>query len=356
MRGKWLVWALAAICLVSVAAGIITQRMSKDTEAPDSGNNSPPFFIAVYTQSPEKAIGLELDLYRDVDSGITLVDLYLSAPADDDVTLLASQQDTADDVGKSPSFAKLENTAGTDPYSYYLDIPNGAQPSVAGQLGKKVATFKVAASSLIEEYQEVVARLPLVGQSESSSQFWPAAATAGTTSGIYLSPILGLNYKLSDRTPSHYQLPDITGSTAKRLYWNPERLSTVERVLGVSQMISGWNISDTPSNGVSEAGDYMWQGDYGLAGSLTAVSPSAVHDHDNDEFLSGIAWATGAAAFIALLQECREGFPFKRVRQAKKNVRPSGLGWPAVRKITLDAPGPMRQESGFSFLKKLFRI
>lgn len=105
----------------------------------------------------------------------------------------------------------------------------------------------------------------------------------------------------------------------RNLYWNPEKLITEERVVGIGEKISGWNISDTPANGISGGGDYIWQGDYGLAGTLTAINPSAAESRASDEFYSGIALATAAAALIALLQEFKDALPFRKTASASSS-------------------------------------
>jgi hypothetical protein len=309
MKSKWRAYALVAIFLISVAAGLIWHFASRGLGESTSADSGPPFLLGVYTQSPRQPIKIELDLYYN--SSGTFVDVFLNAPPNDNILVLGTQQDVSLGKDKPSSFKRLYHSNGSANYDYYSQATGGS-PLPQDQRGYVIASFKVPDSTLTNKPEEVIAHLPLVGQDEDSTQYMPAAATINTDAGIYLNPTLRAGRKISDRTPAHYFIPDQPGSTVRNLYWNPEKLITEERVVGIGEKISGWNISDTPANGISGGGDYIWQGDYGLAGTLTAINPSAAESRASDEFYSGIALATAAAALIALLQEFKDTLPFRK--------------------------------------------
>ena len=313
MKSKWRGYALVAIFLISVGAGLIWHFASSGLEAGNSADSGPPFLLGVYTQSPKQPIKIELDLYYNARG--TFVDVFLNAPPNDNILVLSTQQDVALGKDKPPSFKKLHHSDGPVNYFYYSQA-TGGPPLPQDQRGYVIASFKVPNSTLISKPDEVMARLPLVGPYEDATQYQPEAAIINTDAGVYLNPTLNARHKISDRTPAHYTILDQPGSTVRNLYWNPEKLITEERVVGIGEKISGWNISDTPANGISGAGDYIWQGDYGLAGTLTAINPSAEESRASDEFYSGIALATAAAALIALLQEFKDVLPFRKTASA----------------------------------------
>jgi hypothetical protein len=346
MKSKWRGYALAAILFISVAAGLTWHFQSKGSGEADSSNSGPPFLLGVYTESPNEPIRLEVDLYYN-DSG-TFVDVLLNAPPGDQIALLSTQQDTIQGGREQHVFKAIPSPSGQDDYYRYYDLASGEPAITVDPRGYGVATFRVPNSTVTVGSDQVTARLPLVGQYEDDTDYRPEAAILDDGPALHLNPTLKPSYQISDQTPSHYKVADPSSSPVTNLYWNPAHLTTVERVLGVGQEISGWNISSTPSNGTSDAGNYVWQGDYGLAGNLSAINPTTAETRDFEEFLSGIALATAAAALIALLQECKDEVSLKKRnntdskepanRQATDNgdsaIRepvPSGLGWPELR-------------------------
>jgi hypothetical protein len=347
MKSRWRAYALVAILLISVAAGLAWHIQSKGLGEADTANNGPPFLLGVYTQSPSEQIKLEVDLYYN-DSG-TFVDVLLNAPPHDQIVLLSTQQDTIQSSGEQHAFKAIPSPSGQDDYYRYYELVQGETAFTGDPNGYDVATFRVPNSTISVGSDEVTARLPLIGQNEDDADYSPEAASPFDGSPVYLNPTLKPKYQIPDQTPSHYEIPELSSYPVTNLYWNPAHLTTTEKALGVGEAISGWNISSTPSNGTSDAGDYMWQGDYGLAGVLKAINPAAAESRDSDEFFSGIALATAAAALIALLQECKDEFSFRKNKkksdskesapghttnnseQSTNRPVPSGLGWPETR-------------------------
>ena len=344
MKSKWRAYALAVILLISVAAGLSWHYQSKDLGQANSANSGPPFLLGIYTDSPSEPISLDLNLYNN--AGGTFVEVFLNAPSNDSIILVSTQQDVGQAYGPQPSFKQLFFKNGPASYYSYYKLISGNSLETGDPYG--VGFFKVPDSTFIVNHDEVAAQMPLIGQYQSDSQYTPQAATLATTEGIYLAPTLESGYEVSDRNPSDYSVLSLPYAPVKDLYWNPEHLSTEEQVLGVGRQISGWNISATPPNGISDAGNYVWQGDYGLAGLLTAINPTVLDSRDSDEFLSGIALATGAAALIALLQECKDELRFRKKKEPESDDSasggetqppeqpehrsvPSGLGWPQAR-------------------------
>ncbi|MGH3162187.1 MAG: hypothetical protein ACRDOC_09915 [Streptosporangiaceae bacterium] len=325
MKSKWRAYALAGIFLFFAIAGLILHLASRGFGEDASAGSGPPFLLGIYTQSPSQPIRIGVELYYNHDG--TFVDVFLNALPRDNVIMLSTQQDIGQGKEKS-RFKKLNHPSGPESYYRYYAKATG-EPVLSGdQRGYVVATFKVPASTLTIKPHEIFARLPLVGQDEDATQYVPTVAAADTEQEMYLNPTLRPGYNISDRTPSHYRISNQIGTAVQNLYWNPENLITEERILGVGERISGWNISDSPSGGLVDAGNFIWRGDYGLAGLLTAIDPSAAGSRDADEFFSGIALATAAAALIALLQECKDQYPFRKpqrpriLKNPQRNVRP----------------------------------
>src|SRR5262249_32254289 len=149
----------------------------------------------IYTQSPKQPIKIQLNLYYNT-SG-TFVDVFLNAPADDKVLLLSSQPDAPQGKENNRAFKKLHYRAGPETYYSYYDQEIGGSPLPEDQRGYVIATFRVPRSTLTVKPEEVIARLPLVGQGEDATQYTPAAATINTDAEIYLNPALRARRKIS---------------------------------------------------------------------------------------------------------------------------------------------------------------
>jgi hypothetical protein len=139
------------------------------------------------------------------------------------------------------------------------------------------------------------------------------------------------------QNPSNY--PTIPGSQ-HALYW-PTKLLATEVLAGAQSSLAHARIdSILPVNGSLQGDSYVWQGTGSLEPTISATKINAAESQSTYAFASGIAFATAAAAFIALMQEVPNDIPFPRWWprwhgiKRKRNNPPSaertdcGLGWP----------------------------
>ena len=139
------------------------------------------------------------------------------------------------------------------------------------------------------------------------------------------------------QNPSNY--PTIPGSQSA-LYW-PTRLLITEVLAGAQPSLVHARIdSILPANGSLQGNSYVWQGTGSLEPTISATNISAAESQSIYAFAAGIAFATAAAAFIALVQEVPKDIPIspetwrsngtKRKRNNQRSTRriDSGLGWP----------------------------
>jgi hypothetical protein len=122
------------------------------------------------------------------------------------------------------------------------------------------------------------------------------------------------------------------------LYWQAA-IQATEVLTGAKSILAGSSIDSVlPPDGNLEGDSYVWEGAGLLEPTLTATNMNATESQGNYDFLSGIFFATAAAAAIAFIQELPEAIPLPnwwprwRIRKpsspsSAQHVN-SGLGWP----------------------------
>jgi hypothetical protein len=128
--------------------------------------------------------------------------------------------------------------------------------------------------------------------------------------------------------------PTIPGSQ-HALYW-PTRLLATEILAGARSSLEHARIdSILPATGSLQGDSFVWQGTGSLEPTISATNISAAESQSTSAFYSGIAFATAAAAFIALVQEVPKKIRLSRwialVREVPKKIRLSQR-WPRWRR------------------------
>jgi hypothetical protein len=122
------------------------------------------------------------------------------------------------------------------------------------------------------------------------------------------------------------------------LYWQAT-IQATEVLTGAKSILAGSSIDSVlPPDGNLEGDSYVWEGAGLLEPTLTATNMNATESQSNYDFLSGIFFATAAAAAIAFIQELPEAIPLpnwwprlrirKRSHPSSARHVKSGLGWP----------------------------
>ncbi|SDO56724.1 hypothetical protein SAMN04515671_1355 [Nakamurella panacisegetis] len=155
------------------------------------------------------------------------------------------------------------------------------------------------------------ARMPEIADNEFGNPYRPAYAFGPESKTDDVSQLTGPepggdHIVPNDFALSHWPIsgPPYPTINPRVLFWEPQALTSSELLVGASDALVRKSIRDSGQpSGVLQGGEFTWQGTYSLRPSLEAVSPEADDRHSRLDFLSGVALATAAAAFIALVQE-----------------------------------------------------
>ena len=129
-----------------------------------------------------------------------------------------------------------------------------------------------------------------------------------------------LGFGVYSTDPHDYQLVPSAGNP--EAFFVPNALRTTERLDFVSRDLQDYRLESVqPSNGGLVGDDFVWQGGTVLEGTASESNLEAEQFRSNAAFISGIAFATAAAAFIAFVQE----LPRRRNRP-----EPTGRGRPGA--------------------------
>ena len=107
---------------------------------------------------------------------------------------------------------------------------------------------------------------------------------------------------------------DDTGKPMQELFYPPATLSASETLDNGGDAVSDSDVlTDLPASNVNNHA-LVWRGSFGLSPVLRAVPRSTEETEKSDDFLSGIALATGAAGLVAFVQEAPDQLRLRRKR------------------------------------------
>jgi hypothetical protein len=312
MKSRWRAAAFLVVLCVSAGLGLFWHESASGFGPVNPAELHPDLRIGVYTQQPDVPIRIETELRAS--SGKNVLTVFVNAPKDAEVLLLSSRQDAAFPDQARTLFRPL-STATNDnaDYHFYLQAGSSLEPPIEDERGYAVASFQMPDDSFTSSDHRITARMPFVAEFQDATHYQPGAATTNDGT-IALDPTLTDPAKISSRSVDDYK---VGASAVTSLYWNPQHLTTVQTLLGIGERLPGWDIIDTPTTGVSESGDYVWTGSYGMSAVLSATDRGLEEQRSNYEFLSGIALASGFAALVALIQEGKDVWPGWRRRRLR---------------------------------------
>jgi hypothetical protein len=112
---------------------------------------------------------------------------------------------------------------------------------------------------------------------------------------------------------------DDNGKPMQALFYPPATLSASEILDNGADAVSDSDVlTDLPASSASNHA-LVWQGSFGLSPVLRAVPRSTEETEKSDDFLSGVALATGAAGLVAFVQEAPDQLQLRRKRDATDN-------------------------------------
>ncbi len=333
----WRVVLFALICVSGITLGLVW-HFAAGSDIPALTSHE-PLTIDVWESDPTVPVDVYAETYpgtKGADPGqpVTFVELFLSVEKPTSVVVMANQQ--TDDSGRHPTetFTRVSDdlssptNRGGRQWGHIYQLP---LPTLPGAVAAPLATFDTDSTLLQISSQAVNARLPAIETLESGNFTTPRAGLVDTTSAglagdlepVTLRPTATFTEALA---PENYPLQDWSdakGRGVRAVFWEPQTIRSSVSISGVASSLTDKSIRvNVPSDGTVQGADFIWQGGYSLSPVLDAVSLDADAQNANYDFLSGIAFATAAAALIALLQE-------RRAREKSHAARRSRCGRPS---------------------------
>ena len=181
----------------------------------------------------------------------------------------------------------------------------------------------------------ISARLPEIGGLEDT----PDGPPAGPENLSNASPSFGFGSRhqlvympLLPKTAKTHPVNDPrswvdhTGKPMRALFFPPATLSASEILDNGGDAVSDSDVlTDLPASNVDDHA-LVWRGSFGLSPVLRAVPRSTEEAEKSDDFLSGVALATGAAGLVAFVQEAPDHLRLRQKRDAADNDAEAGTG------------------------------
>lgn len=295
MRSRWRAILFALIAGGSILAGVGFQIAAHHGDQSDDAVVN-PLRIGVWTDTPSAPIRVEIQLFHGQDKS-TVAAVFLSSPGAQRVLITSSMPGN--------HFRKLNPSVQLSGYlPYYEYFTQGSIQTAADERGLEIAEYKMPSNVFESDASRTVIKMPTIAAYEDSTQYIPAYATvvSDPAGAPYGNISVKSNKFVGSRDPTHW-IARGAPTAPYKLFWNPQHLTTVESAQGLYPLTNLIVNVNEPANGIATADTYQWTGSYGLIGSLQAESRSDQEQRSNDEFYSGLAFATGAAALVALIQE-----------------------------------------------------
>ena len=318
IRQHWRIVVFAVLLLAFGSLGFVFHNLAAPpefdmgtTKNPSTGNLGPIFSqtleLAAYVESGHAATSFTADLL--VQPGDQAV-LTIRSPVQ--VVVLASNQDAGH---------QMVPIAGTNEVFGILLEPNltDSYPTSVSWNLKRADAVQNKKGSLVTDLPRFVS--DATSDVRGTSGLLTVANNRGNpgTDVICTSPQARTFGVLTSRIP---QPPDCSTAITNFIAFDkPKAMQSSITLLGVGTQLNNSRIDvSTPPGGAVVDDNYRWTGSDTLAPYLNATEFSAADSRSRDDFLSGIAFATAAAALIALLQERREKKAPAKERIATKRL------------------------------------
>jgi hypothetical protein len=198
-------------------------------------------------------------------------------------------------------------------------------PAAAVQPGYFETSFDLPSKYIIDTSGgPISARLPEIGGLEDTPDGPPAGLEdlseadpsfgVGSRRKLVYAPVLPKGATTPTGDPKTWL--DNTGKPMQALFYPPAALSVSETLDNGGNAVSGSDVlTDLPASSANNHA-LVWRGSFGLSPVLRAVPRSTEETEKSDEFLSGVALATGAAGLVAFVQEAPDQLRLRRKRHA----------------------------------------
>jgi len=325
-------------------SAIIFRELGKSDAEPASMTARAPQEINVYASDPNLEIRATLVIFWNARDPFEI--LYLATqptgkqPSRGDILVTSNTPDVAlnaPDVGTDlePPRVSMDNRL------EFIDVRSGYDVQVPpveslfaeevqlfytneldakGKYGVPVAAFRVSSfkAPIVHTGGTYYARLPLLDAAQESlvadqpqfmAEFVPPYDHGKLDADLVQLPVLKNEVENKRLKAGILGTPDVTPSDYESLlnepaavYWAPRSVVTTEVLKDVTPELDNANDSIAPSGNYS-GDDYIWQNTGPLEPTIVAAQVDSVNSKSDFLFLSGIFFATAAAALLAFLQE-----------------------------------------------------
>jgi hypothetical protein len=334
---KWRLWLFLILCLLLGTLGALA--ISYGNPGTESVIlQAPPQFISVYTSQPN--VSLHFQVRVSVYPGLGRSE-SLSVAIDPGSHFTSGQILIVSSVrGVECSGCRRLSIRNADPslgepnlvYGLIRVISNRTHRTtiIDAERGYGVGYFERVPPVTEQTHAHYFIHMPVIGYNEpfglpnqgGSAELISEGKKSKRSSALEVSDLRlfpGLKNKTNQASrylnPSNYK--SSPGLFPLRAFWEPLSFASTEILDGLPNQLRNDHIdSDVPTSGhfvqepFGRSLGLEWNGDDGeTEASLAATDPDAAQIEANYDFLSGVAFAIAAAAFIAFIQELPRGRP-----------------------------------------------
>jgi hypothetical protein len=342
-KSRWRPWFFLAALIAATWLGFLFHSWAREpTPASPTDNRSQ---LSLWFFSAQRGAHVAMTLVIHPRSEGSDAALYVRDLSGEPFVLLSSENDIDLNDSDRTAFHKFhrlpESNGGGRLYNFFY-YSRGLDPATQTATGDLIADFAIPPSSVNDEATSMQFNLPTLAPSETGDDFFPFLGAVGKGTSerppqifLDLAPrVKGLSsHRSTDYKSSH------SSATLSDVFWEPALLSATETVRDVGGKLDRSRVLvANPSEYILESGNVSWHGSFDLQPFMVTETRSAADSRDRWDFLSGVAFATAAAALIAFFQETPDDVKawFRR-RRRRRAAKLAGTAGPTTEADPTDA-------------------
>jgi hypothetical protein len=307
-KSRWRPCFFLAALIAATWLGFLFHTWAREpTPASPTDNRSQ---LSVWFFSAQRGEHVSMTLVIRPKTEGSVAALYVRDLSGEPFVLLASENDIDLNNPDHNAFHKFhrlpESNGGGKLYNFFY-YSRGLDPAKQTAGGDLIAYFAIPPSSVNDVGTSMQFNLPTLAPSETGDDFYPFIGAVGKgTSARPPRIFLNLTPRVRGNlghSPADYKSAHSSASLSE-VFWEPALLSATETVRDVGGKLDQSSVLvANPSEYVLESGNVTWHGSFDLQPFMVTETRTAADTRDRWDFLSGVAFATAAAALIAFFQE-----------------------------------------------------